>query len=103
MDTREIFEKVKVFAETAAKEFDIQKVVLFGSVVRGAFNEYSDIDVAVIVAESDIDILESEFRLYKMRRNIDHRIEPILFVGTVDDSGFLEEILKNGKVVFGAA
>jgi uncharacterized protein len=38
--------------------------------------------------------------LWKLRRQIDDRIEPVLIEGDFDDAGFLEEIQKNGIEVF---
>ena len=47
------------------------------------------------------DILESEFILYKLRRDIDAGIEPVLFeAGSDDPSGFLAEIQKTGEVIY---
>ncbi len=34
--------------------------------------------------------------LWKLRRQIDDRIEPVLIERDFDDAGFLEEIKKNG-------
>jgi predicted nucleotidyltransferase len=103
MDKDEIIRKVKQFAVKAASEFQVNKIILFGSFVKGTFSDRSDIDVAVILDSLDVDLLESEFKLFKMRRDIDYRIEPIIFIGEEDKSGFLEEILKSGTVVYQAA
>jgi len=57
-------------------------------------NDDSAIDVAVIVDELNIDILEAQALLYKLRRDLDLRIEPVLLLENKDRSGFLEEVLK---------
>jgi len=57
-------------------------------------NDDSAIDVAVIVDELNIDILEAQALLYKLRRDLDLRIEPVLPLENKDRSGFLEEVLK---------
>ncbi len=100
MDKEEIISRVKKFAELAAKEFKVKKVILYGSFVKGNFTEYSDIDVAVILESMPEDVLSSEFKLYKLRRNIDHRIEPLIFETGKDKSGFLEEIMRTGLEIY---
>ena len=102
MDKDEIIAKVKQFAQKAAQEFAVRRIILFGSFVRGNFNENSDIDVAVIMDDLPEDILTSEFKLYKMRRDIDHRIEPLIFKSGENRSGFLEEIMKTGLEIYAA-
>lgn len=41
-------------------------------------------------------------KLFRLRREIDTRIEPALLEESNDKSGFLEEILKTGKVIYNA-
>lgn len=99
-DSDGIIKKVRIFAERAAAEFDVIQVILFGSFAQNRQDENSDIDVAVIIKDSDVNLIDSEFLLYKMRRDIDYRIEPLLFIGMEDKSGFLGEILRTGKVIY---
>ncbi len=40
--------------------------------------------------------------LYKLRRHVDDRIEPILIDSNEDKSGFLDEILKHGQIIYSA-
>ncbi len=103
MDKDEIIARVKQFAQKAAQEFQVKKIILYGSFVKGNFTEDSDIDVAVILDDLPEDILTSEFKLYKMRRDIDYRIEPLIFKSGEDKSGFLEEIMKTGLEIYRAA
>jgi len=39
-------------------------------------------------------------KLFKLRRNISIDIEPILIIDEKDNSGFLENILEYGEVVY---
>jgi hypothetical protein len=41
-----------------------------------------------------------EARLFRLRREIDARIEPVLLEESNDKSGFLEEILKTGEIIY---
>ncbi len=79
-----------------ANYFDLEKMILFGSYARGTNNESSDIDVAIIVKTIDSDYFKDTPLLWKLRRQIDDRIEPILFEKGRDESGFLSEIMKTG-------
>lgn len=99
---KNIIKAIKKFAELANKEFPIQKVVLYGSYAKGTQRKDSDIDVAVILDSYDGDILKANGKLFALVRNIDVRIEPIILEMKHDKSGFIESILKYGKVVFSA-
>ena len=46
--------------------------------------------------------LMAEAKLFRLRREIDTRIEPVLLEESNDKSGFLEEILKTGEVIYNA-
>lgn len=96
MDQREIINKLRAYKELLLPYYDLYKVVLFGSYVNGTPKEYSDIDVAVIVNKVEEDFFTYAPRLWKLRSEIDDRIEPILFIKDKDESGFLSEILKTG-------
>ncbi|MEZ0537221.1 nucleotidyltransferase domain-containing protein [Caldicellulosiruptoraceae bacterium PP1] len=71
---------------------------LFGSYVKGTFNEDSDIDIAIVSEQFTGDIIEDTFRLMRFRRDIDLRIEPHPFTPNdfVDDNPLVSEIKKYG-------
>lgn len=100
MGNREVTEKINRFIESIIPEYNPRKIVLYGSYAKGTNNENSDIDIAVIVDEVEGSFLEQEARLYKIRRNIDANIEPILIEQNNDKSGFLDHILSYGQVLF---
>lgn len=58
--------------------------------------EDSDIDVAVVVNNISGDFFAVNPLLWKLRRQVDDRIEPILIDKNHDKSGFLDEIKRNG-------
>lgn len=76
--------------------FDLESVYLFGSFANDTNEEDSDIDVAVVVKNLSGDYFEVTPLLWKLRRQVDDRIEPILIEKNNDKSGFLDEIKKNG-------
>ena len=100
MDKSQVLEKAMQYAALVSDKIKLQKVVLYGSYARGNWKEESDIDIAVVVDTVAGDFLETEAMLYKLRRNIDDRIEPVLLEEENDESGFLSEILKYGQVIY---
>lgn len=100
MDKKEAVKKVKKYSNLLKNHFPVEKVILYGSYAKSKARKDSDIDVAVIVDETNEDFLTSEVELYKLRRNVDIRIEPVLLEKNNDKSGFLEQILKEGLVIY---
>jgi len=82
-----------------SKHFDIDELVLYGSYAKGTQNADSDIDVAIVVNSIDQDFFTYAPLLWKLKREIDDRIEPILIEKISDESGFLKEVLKTGLII----
>lgn len=100
MDKTAVIEKLKIYADLVCENFSVQKIILYGSYAKGTARENNDIDVAVIVDKID-DILESEYKLFELRRDIDEMIEPLIFeANSSDPSGFLAETQKTGEVIY---
>lgn len=100
MDKKTVIERVKRYSDLVRKNFPVKKVILYGSYARGTQKTHSDIDVAVVLDHVEGDFLTAETRLYQLRRQIDVRIEPVLLEKINDKSGFLEEILKTGEIIY---
>ena len=96
MDKAEAIIKIREYRFLLKNYFDIDKVYLFGSYARETNREDSDIDVAIIVNNIQGDYFSTTPLIWKLRRQIDDRIEPILIEKGNDTSGFLEEIKKSG-------
>ncbi|MBE0663222.1 MAG: nucleotidyltransferase domain-containing protein [Bacteroidales bacterium] len=96
MDKREAIAKVKQYKLLLGKHFDLESVYLFGSYAQDTNKEDSDIDVAVVVTNITGDFFSVNPLLWKLRRQVDDRIEPILIHKNEDKSGFLEEIQRYG-------
>ncbi|MCI5131635.1 MAG: nucleotidyltransferase domain-containing protein [Candidatus Electrothrix sp. EH2] len=75
------------------------KMMLFGSYARGTQREDSDVDVAIIVDEMEGDYFSTRPLLWRIRREVDDRIEPVLLETKHDQGGFLKEIIKNGILI----
>jgi len=96
MDKREAIAKVKQYKLLLDNYFVLESVYLYGSCAQETSTESSDIDVAVVVKNITGDFFSVNPLLWKLRRQIDDRIEPILIDMNEDKSGFLEEIQRNG-------
>jgi len=99
MDKTELIIKLTQYKILLAKYFDLDSVILFGSYAKGNQRIDSDIDVAVIVNSIKGDYFTYAPLLWKLRREIDDRIEPILIDKNDDISGFLQEIRQTGLVI----
>jgi predicted nucleotidyltransferase len=100
--TEDIQKIVEEYSKKILSIYDVRYIVLFGSYQRGNFREDSDIDIAIIVAKFSDDFLEDQTNLFRLTRGIDSRIEPVLLSLTEDQSGFVESIVKNGKILYAA-
>ncbi len=96
MDKREIINKLLQYKLLLSKHFDLDRLILFGSYAKGNPGIDSDIDVAIIVNKLEGDYFSYTPLLWKLRREIDDRIEPLLFEKGRDESGFLQEIIRTG-------
>ena len=100
MDKVEALKSVTRFSDALRTIFDPVMVVLYGSYAKGTQTSLSDIDVAVIVDNVKGDFLDKEAQLYRLRREIDDRIEPILLEIDCDRSGFLHTVINTGEIVY---
>lgn len=95
-----IIEKVKKYADIVRARYPVKMVILYGSYSRGNYHEDSDIDVAVVVENLETDYYKTAVDLFKLRRSIDSRIEPVLLESGNDVSGFLEGIMEYGTIIY---
>ena len=102
MDKETAIKLVEEYAKLVVQNMVVNKIVLYGSYARGDNRKNSDIDVAVIVPRESIskNILNDMAKLFKLTRNISTDLEPILLIDEEDASGFLEDILQYGEVVY---
>jgi predicted nucleotidyltransferase len=76
----------------------IQQAILFGSYVNGKYNEYSDIDIALVSDFFEgIRFLDRK-KILKISLDIDEDIEPMPFNPKqfTKDNPFVREILETG-------
>jgi len=96
MDKSEAIDKVRRYKLLLKDYFDLEKVYLYGSYAKEINREDSDIDVAIVVSQLPEDFFSLNPLLWKLRRMIDDRIEPIIIDKNNDQLGFLDEIIRTG-------
>jgi predicted nucleotidyltransferase len=100
MDKKEAIRKLIQYKRLLSQYMSFDKMMLFGSYARGTQREDSDVDVAIIVDEiKGGDYFSTRPLLWRIRREVDDRIEPVLLERKHDQSGFLKEIMKNGILI----
>lgn len=101
MDKKDFRRIINDFSELVKLNVkDIKFIILFGSYSKNQESEHSDIDIAVVVNKTKKSIFELEGELYKLRRGVDSRIEPIVIDINKDPSNFLDEILRTGQIIY---
>jgi uncharacterized protein len=96
MDKGEAINKVKEYSILLKKHMALEKVYLFGSYAKNTNHADSDIDVAIVVNKLEGEYFTIQPLLWKLRRQVDDRIEPILIEKDNDFGGFLIDIQRNG-------
>jgi predicted nucleotidyltransferase len=102
MDKNHAIMLAKRYALEVTKELQPEKIVLYGSYAAGSAKEESDIDVAVICNGFTGDFLGVSSWLCSLTWNISSSIEPIFLDRAHDQTGFIEEIIKTGEVIYPA-
>ena len=93
-------ELVRRYKETIAPHFDpAMKVIMFGSYAKDCPNEWSDIDVAVIVPKVDKENWrDTAISLNRATDAISSYIEPIL-LESGEDTPIYREVMRTGVAV----
>ena len=99
MDKKNALNIAKKFSAEIKNIISAENVILFGSYARGNFHKWSDIDIAIIVKNSNFDYFDVYKKLGNISLKLDTRIEPIIIDKTKDFSGFLENIKKEGIII----
>ena len=79
----------------------VEKVLLFGSIMKGTSREDSDIDIAVISSSFKGDRYSDRRIIVPLRRGIDSRIDPIPFTPEDYAQGgiLIDEIKSTGQEI----
>jgi predicted nucleotidyltransferase len=76
----------------------LHSLYVYGSYASGKFTADSDIDIAVVADGFSGDLVEDIFKLMKIRRNVDNRIEPHPFSIEEfnEDDPMAKEVIRTG-------
>lgn len=96
MDRGEAIDKVRAYRLLLKDHFQLENVYLYGSYATETHTEDSTIDVVVVVNRVKGDYFSVSPLLWKLRRQIDSRIEPILIERDFDDAEFLRKVQRQG-------
>lgn len=98
MDKGDALNIAHQYAQVVRSKYDFVKIILFGSYVKGNYNEDSDIDIAVILKDFN-NLIDIQVDLMRLRRKIDSRIEPHPFREKDFEisNPMVNEILKHGQ------
>lgn len=95
MQQSEAIQIVKAYKELLSQHLKFEAVYLFGSHALNTSVADSDIDVAVFIDGSDLNPLTTEALLWKVRRSIDTRIEPLLIDASDRNAPIFWDIRQN--------
>ena len=95
----EIISMLERYRRLLTRYIPVEELILYGSYAKGTASKDSDVDVAVVVKKISGDYFSTRPLLWKLRREIDDRIEPVLVEKAHDESGFLAEIIKTGITI----
>jgi predicted nucleotidyltransferase len=103
MDERnDIISKVRKFKQLVLDSkfpMQIENVYLFGSYAKGTPREHSDIDVAFVVDRFKGNFFKVIPPIWKLRQQVDFRIEPHVIARDTDYAGFIDEIQRTGILI----
>jgi predicted nucleotidyltransferase len=100
MDQANAIIKARAYSKLVNAFINVERIILFGSYAKGTQRKNSDIDIAIVVKRMDKGFFDVEPVLWRLRREIDPLIEPLLIEEENDPSGFLDEIIKSGVVIY---
>ena len=95
-----IIDIARKYLNVTRAEMKIENAYLFGSCAHGKAREESDIDIALVLNKID-DFFETQFKLMKLRRKIDLRIEPhpILEKDFDTTNPLAKEVIETGVLI----
>ena len=100
LDKKTVREIAEKYAEEVKKILNPTAIVVFGSYINGSPNEWSDIDIAVIVRDFKGNWLETASYLCGLKRRVSLDIEPHMMDEASDRSGFLAHVKKTGEIIY---
>ena len=108
LEAQKIIQEITIFIENNFKKYNgIASIILYGSLARSEFNNGSDVDICVLFEKGTDESLEGDiFDLFlDLEKEINRNIQCIfIFPEELDkwDSNFIENVLAEGKLIYGS-
>lgn len=83
------------YKAAVAERLPVKALYLYGSFSKGNYTEESDIDIAVVVERMSDNYFEDTPLLWKLKRKISNRIEPVLLTEDTHNPLYAD-IIKTG-------
>ena len=105
MDKAAIEEKIPQLAEKIAREFQPEKIILFGSYAWGAPHQYSDVDLCII-KESDRNVIELMREVHRIIFDEGVSTDVVVYTPAQADrrmklgDPFINKIFTSGRVLY---
>lgn len=82
--------------------YNLKKVILFGSYSKGNYSEWSDIDLALVSDKFSGDKYEDRKKIARLTIDSDYRIDPLPFSTKDFNSSnlFIKEIIDTGVLLY---
>ncbi len=103
---KEVLEKeLKRIVPLLVEEYQPERIILFGSLVSGKMDEWSDIDLLIVVKESNRRPLDRALEAYSLLGDYKEPIDLFVYTSAEiallleEGSSFVAEILARGKVL----
>ena len=100
MDRATALKNAATYAPEVRKVLSPCAIIMYGSYAKGKATLESDIDIAVIFNGCHGNWLKDSALLWKLTRSVSSCIEPILLDRAQDPSGFAQEIISTGEVLY---
>ncbi|HSW09343.1 MAG TPA: nucleotidyltransferase domain-containing protein [Bacillota bacterium] len=93
-----ILEIAGKYAQVLRQNMRLARLYVYGSHATGEHDDDSDIDIAVVADCFSGDLIEDTFRLMKLRREVDIRIEPHPFLPSefTEENPVAREVMRTG-------
>lgn len=98
MDTKQAVALAKEYKAAISEQMDVKAIYLYGSFSKGTYRPDSDIDIAVIVDRLSTDYFEDTPILWRTRRKISNRIEPVLLTEDLSNPLY-SDIIMTGTLI----
>lgn len=100
---KKVIKIAKLYAQKVLDYMPVEMVILYGSHAKGTAKKSSDIDIAVVVDKFKGDYLKVSADLFGLVRDVNIQIEPVLLCRSMDKSGFLQNVIRQGKIIYKAS